>query len=74
MNRFALRKKNNKNTDQNFVRHDEKSTVSDLVYKYLEKVAYTQSVRKQRNNACTKFRKKNARKRIIYPSHKCRYI
>ncbi|XP_033344481.1 uncharacterized protein LOC117230801 [Bombus vosnesenskii] len=65
--RLASRNKNNRNREQNPLRrHDQKSTVSDLVYKYLRKIAYTDSVRKQRNNACNRFRRRNARKRNIH--------
>lgn len=68
---MASRKKNNKNIDHNLLRrHDQKSTVSDLVYRYLKNIAYTDSIRKQRNNACNRFRKKNSRRRNIHPLHK----
>ncbi|CAL7937716.1 unnamed protein product [Xylocopa violacea] len=70
--RCASRNKYNKNPEQGLLRRqDQKSTVSDLVYKYLRKVAYIDSVRKQRNNACGRFRKRNARRRITYPSRRC---
>ncbi|XP_034179238.1 uncharacterized protein LOC117603837 [Osmia lignaria lignaria] len=65
---LAARGKNNTNPEQNLLRRqDQKSTVTDLVYKYLRKVAYTDCVRKQRNNACSKFRKGNARRKTIHP-------
>ncbi|CAK9824335.1 hypothetical protein ANTRET_LOCUS2517 [Anthophora retusa] len=65
------RNRYNKNPEQVlFRRHDQKSTVSDLVYKYLRKTAYTDSVRKQRNNAYSRFRKRNATRRLIHPSRK----
>lgn len=68
---MASRKKNNKNIDHGLLRrYDQKSTVSDLVYRYLKNIAYTDSVRKQRNNACNRFRRKNSRKRNIHPLHK----
>ncbi|XP_061942180.1 uncharacterized protein LOC114577919, partial [Apis cerana] len=71
MNSLASRKKNNKNIDHGLLRrYDQKSTVSDLVYRYLKNIAYTDSVRKQRNNACNRFRRKNSRRRNIHPLHK----
>lgn len=68
INSLAARGKNNTNPEQNIIRkQDQKSTITELVYKYLRKVAYTDSVRKQRNNACSKFRKGNARRKTIHP-------
>ncbi|CAK9808386.1 hypothetical protein ANTQUA_LOCUS5584 [Anthophora quadrimaculata] len=65
------RNRYNKNPEQDlFRRHEQKSTVSDLVYKYLRKTAYTDRVRKQRNNAYSRFRKRNATRRLIHPSRK----
>lgn len=66
-----FRNRNNKNSEQGFLRCcEQKSTVSDLVYKYLRKVAYTDSIRKQRNNACNKFRRRNAKKTTVHPSRR----
>nr|XP_012153395.1 PREDICTED: uncharacterized protein LOC105664254 [Megachile rotundata] len=68
---LATRPKNNTNPEQNLLRlQDQKSTVSDLVYKYLKKVTYLDSVRKQRNNAYTKFRKRHRRRKTIHPPRK----
>ncbi|XP_043526640.1 uncharacterized protein LOC122537500 [Frieseomelitta varia] len=65
-----FRNRNNRNSEQSFLRCcEQKSTVSDLVYNYLRKVAYTDSVRKHRNNACNKFRR-NTRKTIVHPSRR----
>ncbi|XP_017795877.1 PREDICTED: uncharacterized protein LOC108577255 [Habropoda laboriosa] len=69
--KLARRNKNDRNPEQDLLRlQDQKSTVSDLVYNYLRKTAYTDSVRKQRNNACNRFRKRNARRRTIHPKRK----
>ncbi|XP_076650983.1 uncharacterized protein LOC143358032 [Halictus rubicundus] len=63
VNRFGPRLKH---TEYNLQRQDQRSTVTDLVYKYLRKVSHSNSIRKQRNNACYKFRKSNKRKRSIH--------
>ncbi|XP_076375567.1 uncharacterized protein LOC117229595 [Megalopta genalis] len=55
-----------KHTEYNLGRLDQKSTVSELVYKYLRKVSHSNSIQRQRNNACQKFRKSKKRKRSIH--------
>jgi hypothetical protein len=44
----------------------EKSTVYNLVYKYLRKCADREGKRKQRNCACNKFQKQHARKKDLH--------
>ncbi|XP_011704436.1 PREDICTED: uncharacterized protein LOC105459834 [Wasmannia auropunctata] len=52
--------------EQRFPRRDvEKSTVFDLVYKYLSKCANKDMKWRQRNCACNKFNKRHARKKDI---------
>jgi len=53
--------------DEDFLERDfEKSTVYNLVYKYLRKCAERERKRKQRNCACNKFQKQHARKKDLY--------
>ncbi|XP_076678207.1 uncharacterized protein LOC143374163 [Andrena cerasifolii] len=59
-----------KNPGQHLRRQVQKLTVTDLVYKYLRKVSYSDSARKQRNCAWNKFRRGNTRRRSIHPSRK----
>ncbi|XP_076174579.1 uncharacterized protein LOC143150289 [Ptiloglossa arizonensis] len=59
-----------KNPGQSIRQLDQKLTVSELVYKYLRKVSYSEMVRKQQNSACHKFRRRNRRKKTIHPTRK----
>ncbi|KAG7200602.1 hypothetical protein KM043_001160 [Ampulex compressa] len=45
-----------------------RATVSDLVYEYLSRINSLESRRKQRNDACRKFRRRNARRKALNPS------